>query len=56
MKIRILEDAHHRLSSGRSQAFRARTEVNVPKATAEALIARGVAKAKAKRKPSTGDT
>jgi hypothetical protein len=45
MKIRILRDAHHRISSGLSQSFKAESEPNVPKATANALIRRGVAKA-----------
>jgi uncharacterized protein YabE (DUF348 family) len=50
MKIRILTDAHHRISSGRSQSFKAGREINVPKATAEKLIADGKAEAV---KPST---
>lgn len=44
MQIEILEDAHHRLSSAISQAFAAKSVVNVPRATAEALIARGKAR------------
>lgn len=43
MKIRIIADAHHRVSSGVSLAFKAASTPNVPKAIAEALIARGVA-------------
>lgn len=43
MKVRILTDAHHRVSSGLSQAFREGSEPDVPKETADALIARGVA-------------
>jgi len=50
MKIRILDDAHHRISSGLSQSFSADSEVNVPKATAKKLIADGKAEAV---KPST---
>ncbi|MBR9764144.1 MAG: hypothetical protein GYB53_11620 [Rhodobacteraceae bacterium] len=43
MKISILHDDHHRISSARSQNFHAGTTVNVPRSTAEALIARGSA-------------
>ncbi|MGQ3486118.1 hypothetical protein [Roseovarius pacificus] len=53
MKIRIKADAHHRISSGRSQSFHAGTEVSVPKATADALVARGVAEVIGGEKPST---
>ncbi|APE43413.1 hypothetical protein BOO69_08280 [Sulfitobacter alexandrii] len=51
MKIRVLEDAHHRLGGARSQSFRAnggsegKGIYDVPKATADALIARKVAEA-----------
>lgn len=53
MKVRITQDAHHRVSSAVSQAFRAQTEANVPRATAAALIARGVAEAITEAKPSS---
>ncbi|WP_417701946.1 hypothetical protein [Pseudophaeobacter sp.] len=45
MKIKILNDAHHRINSGSSQSFRAGSEVDVPKATADALIEAGKAEA-----------
>jgi hypothetical protein len=50
MKIRILEDAHRRISSARSQSFKAGSETNLPKAAAMKLIADGKAEAV---KPST---
>lgn len=53
MKIKINQDAHHRISSGKSQSFRSGTEVSVPRATAEALVARGVAEVIGGKKPST---
>lgn len=53
MKIKVLQDAHHRITSGVSQSFRAGTEVSVPQATAEALVARGVAEVIGGKKPST---
>lgn len=49
MKIRVLEDAHHRIDGARSQSFRAnggkdgKGVYEVPKATGDALIARKVA-------------
>lgn len=43
MKIKMKEAAHHRLSSGKSQSFKAGNEYDVPKATADALIERDVA-------------
>lgn len=53
MKIRIIRDAHHRISSGLSQAFKAGSEVSVPQATAEALVERGVAEVIGGNTPST---
>lgn len=55
MKIRMLCDADHRVSSALSQAFRAEAEVSVPKATAAALIARGVAEEVQKPSVTRGD-
>nr|WP_296429714.1 hypothetical protein [Roseovarius sp. BRH_c41] len=52
MKIRVIQDAHHRISSGLSQSFKAGTEVSVPQATAEVLVARGVAEVIGGKKPS----
>lgn len=43
MKVRILEDANHRISSALSQSFTKGSEPNVPASTAKALIKRGVA-------------
>lgn len=43
MKISILRDDNHRISSAKSQNFHADTVVNVPRSTADALIARGSA-------------
>ncbi|MEX5600700.1 hypothetical protein [Pseudophaeobacter sp. C1-32P7] len=43
MKIKILTDCHHRISSALSQSFSANSVVDVPKKTAEALIERKVA-------------
>lgn len=43
MWINIIVNADHRVTPARIQAFRAGTSANVPKKTAEALIARGVA-------------
>lgn len=51
MKIRVLEDAHHRIDGARSQSFRAKGGKDgkgiyeVPKATGDALIKRKVAEA-----------
>ena len=45
MKIKILTDTHHRVSSAISQGFKAGGEPNLPKSTAEALIAKGDAEA-----------
>lgn len=59
MKIQIGDtDCHHRISSARSQTFRAGSEVDVPRATAEALISAGRAKkitAKNSEKPSQSE-
>jgi len=44
MKIDILQDCDHRLGPAQFQWFPAGTTATVPKATAEALIARGMAK------------
>ena len=43
MKIRIIKDVDHRVKPAVIQAFRAGGEHNLPKATAEALIASGSA-------------
>ncbi|VCU58273.1 hypothetical protein EPIB1_1171 [Tritonibacter mobilis] len=43
MKIKILTDADHRISSARSQRFRAGSEINLPKDTAMKLIEEGKA-------------
>jgi hypothetical protein len=53
MKIKIIKDAHHRISSSRSQSFKAGSEVSVPKATAEALIEQSVAEMIDDKKPSS---
>ena len=53
MKIKITKDAHHRISSSKSQTFRAGSEVSVPQATAEALVKRGVAEVIGDKKPSS---
>lgn len=45
MKVRIIIDADHRVKPAVIQAFRAGSEVTVPKKTAEALTARGSAEA-----------
>lgn len=45
MKVRMLRDHDHRISPAVVQAFKAETEVDVPKATAEALIGAGAAEA-----------
>ncbi|MBL3704619.1 hypothetical protein GI582_18130 [Sulfitobacter sp. BDSS02] len=41
MMVRILKDAHSRISSGKSQSFKKGAEVNLPKKSAEALVAKG---------------
>ena len=43
MRLRILKDHDYRQAPARIQAFRAGTEVNVPKAVAAALVAAGAA-------------
>lgn len=43
MKIRIIRAADHRVSSGVSQHFTAGAIVSVPRATAAALVGKGVA-------------
>lgn len=43
MKIRVTRDYDHRLAAARIQAFRVGQVPNVPKKTAEALIAAGAA-------------
>lgn len=54
MKIKIIRDAHFRVSSGISQHFKASAKpINVPKATAEALVERGDAELIG-TKPSSG--
>ena len=53
MKIKITRDAHHRISSAKSQTFKAGSEVSVPLATGEALVKRGVAEVIGNKKPSS---
>ena len=53
MKIKIKRDAHHRISSSKSQSFTAGSEVSVPQATAEALVERGVAEVIGDKEPSS---
>jgi len=53
MKIKLKQDAHHRISSSKSQSFKAGSEASVPQATADALVARGVAEVIGGKKPST---
>lgn len=55
MKIRIKTDTHHRVSSGLSQAFKAGSEINVPKAIAEALVERGVAEVIGEKQSDKGE-
>lgn len=43
MRILILADCHHRISSGRSLSFEKGKIASVPRTTAEALIERGTA-------------
>jgi len=43
MKIKMLADADHRISSSLSQRYRSGFEINLPKGTAEKLIAEGKA-------------
>lgn len=43
MKVRIIKDCDYRVLPAVIQAFRAGSELNLPKATADALIARGSA-------------
>lgn len=50
MKIKILRDYDHRLKPTAIQAFRAGSTVNVPRNTAEALIAAGAAQPLSKPK------
>ena len=49
MKIRMLANADFRVRVGLVQAFHAGRSYSIPKATAEALIARGVAEPVARR-------
>ncbi|MBF9042953.1 hypothetical protein HKCCE4037_06425 [Rhodobacterales bacterium HKCCE4037] len=58
MKVKILRDRDWRISSGLVRAFRANTEVNVPKAIGKGLIDAGDAEAieaKPAQKPAKGD-
>lgn len=55
MKIRVLRNYDHRLKPAVIQAFRAGTVVNVPRDTAEALIAAGAAQALSKPKQKDAD-
>ena len=41
MKVQILRDCDHRVQPAVIQSFKADTTVDLPKATADALIARG---------------
>ena len=50
MKLRILRDYDHRLKPTVIQAFRAGSDVSVPRNTAEALIAAGAAQPLSKPK------
>lgn len=50
MKVKILRDIDHRLNPAVIQAFRAGSTVNVPRNTAEALIAAGAAQPLSKPK------
>lgn len=43
MRVRIVQDHSLRISSGVSRQFRANSDVSIPRNTAEALIAAGVA-------------
>lgn len=45
MRITILRDCGHRITSGLSLQFRAGSQVSVPRAIGEALVGRGVAEA-----------
>lgn len=45
MKVRILENCDHRISSGISQHFTAGSTVSVPRGVGDALVIRGVAEA-----------
>ena len=53
MKIKIKRDAHHRISSSKSQSFKAGSEVSAPQATAEALVEQGMAEVICDKKPSS---
>lgn len=53
MKIRILKDTPHRVSSGLSLHFTAGSEVNVPAKIGEALVASNAAEAIGKTKTAT---
>lgn len=52
MKLRVLKDTPHRVSSGLSLHFTAGSEVNVPAAIGEALVAKEAAEAIGKTKPA----
>lgn len=43
MRLRILRDHDHRIAPARTLAFKAGSDVNVPRAIARALIAAGAA-------------
>jgi len=53
MKIKMKVDAHHRISSGVSQAYLAGREYQVPQGIGDALVNRGVAEAIGGKKSST---
>lgn len=53
MNIKIKKDVHRRISSGRSQSFKAGSEVSVPQATADALVEQGVAEVIGDKKQSS---
>lgn len=52
MKVKILRDHDHRISPAVVQAFKAGTEDDVPKSTADALIKAGAAEAIGKTTPT----
>lgn len=56
MKIRILKNTPHRVSSGLSLHFTAGSEVNVPARIGEALVAAKAAETISKPKPAAKGT
>lgn len=53
MKIKMIEDAHHRISSAVTQHYKAGQTYAVPQAIGDALVAREVAEVIGGKKPST---